>query len=99
MSKIYISGQITGLKLEESKANFDAAFDMLALYWPHADIVNPFDIKPFLGIKKWLFYMITDVLQLRKCNTIYMLKSWEKSRGACIEHLIALSYKKTIIYQ
>lgn len=99
MSKIYISGPISGQKIEESRAKFEWAVDFLAIYWYYADIVNPHDLMPFLGLKNWWCYMIADLWKLSECNAVYMLKGWEKSRGACVEHLVAVWKNKTIIYQ
>ena len=101
MSKIYISGAISGLQIEEAKARFEDAAHYLyrELYYSCYNIVNPFDIKPFLGLKNWWCYMINDVRELLKCDRIYMLRGWQNSRGACIEHLIAVWRKMEIIYE
>ena len=101
MSKIYLSGPISGMSIETSMANFIEAKKEIfwCLDYCHTDIVNPFDIKPFLGLKNWWCYMITDLYALSKCDSVYMLRSWRNSRGACIEHLYAVWNKKTIIYQ
>jgi hypothetical protein len=69
--KIYISGQITGLKEAEYTRNFTkAAFDFSTF----DNIINPLNLKPFLGIKCWLCYMITDLYYLKKCTHIAMQK-------------------------
>ena len=96
---LYISGQISGLDLEVAKHNFLKAEKEIKSSWVCKKVINPFDIKPFLGIKIWWCYMITDLWQLRKCNTIFMLRGWKNSRGACIEHLYAVWTKKIILYQ
>ena len=99
MDKIYISGPISGKKIEYAMQNFKFAEKELKRYWCYKEIVNPFDIRPFLGIKNWWCYMITDLWELRKCNSIFMLRGWKRSRGACIEHLYAVWTNKIIIYQ
>jgi len=101
MSKIYISGPISVLPIEEAKQRFDNSAIDLYYYGNYdiEDIVNPFNINPFLGLKNWWCYMINDVRELLKCDSIYMLKGWQKSRGACVEHLIAVWRKMDIIYQ
>lgn len=73
--KIYISGQISGLSKEEYVYNFkNAAYSVWKFFGAgsYKHIINPIDLKPFLGIKKWLFYMISDLWQLRKCTHIAM---------------------------
>ena len=52
-------------------------------------IINPLNIKPFLGLKNWLCYMINDIRELRKCNVIAMQPNWMYSKGAVIEYFIA----------
>ena len=101
MSKIYISGRITGLNIETAKRSFqNAIFELnLSKSYHINDIVNPFEIRPFLGIKNWWCHMISDLIELSKCDAIYMINGWHKSRGACVEHLYAIWNKKTIIYQ
>lgn len=89
MKKIYISGQITGIKIEWAKQNFHFAAREAGKYHAADSIVNPIYLKPFLGVKCWLCYMITDVYHLRKCTHIAMQKNWIRSKGAVIEYFIA----------
>lgn len=107
--KIYISGQISGLSEEEYAKNFECQSVRLYLntdyefyegkHLPYKYIINPLDIKPFLGIKKWLFYMISDLYQLRKCTHIAIQSNWVESRGAIIEYFFAkFIYKLKIIW-
>ena len=61
---IYISGKISGLSKNEYTLNFEQS---KLLLFANADcdfndIINPINIKPLFGIKKWLFFMIADIL-------------------------------------
>ena len=96
---IYLSGPISGKNIDLAKQNFEFAEKEVKRYLTPTAVINPFGIKPFLGIKNWWCYMITDLWQLRKCDTIFMLKGWKNSRGACIEHLYSVWTKKIILYQ
>jgi hypothetical protein len=88
--KIYISGQITGLDLNQAKQNFkNCEYELIEFGFSGNSVLNAFEIKPFLGIKKWLAYMITDLYQLSKCTHIAMQNNWTNSRGACIEYYFA----------
>jgi len=97
--KIYISGKISGLEKSEYTKNFEIAAIQLYLnadytfykgkHLPYRYIINPLDLKPFLGIKSWLCYMITDLYHLRKCSHIAMQKNWTDSMGAVIEYFFA----------
>lgn len=101
--KIYISGQISGLTERAYKLKFHQAAVFLYENWCDFDdnriVINPLDIKPLFGIKKWFFFMVTDIWQLIKCDEIYMLNNWENSLGAKIEHKIAKMLKMKIVYQ
>ena len=91
--KIYISGKISGLSEKEYKYNFYLAdlevSEQYSWIYKDAKIINPINIKPFLGIRCWLCYMITDLYALRKCTHIAMQRNWIDSRGACVEYFIA----------
>lgn len=99
--KLYISGRISGLPLQYAQDRFnfgikDAIIDTKAT---KEKCVNPFNIKPFLGFKIWLCYMIADLYQLRKCDAIYMLNNWKQSRGSKIELAMAILWGKEIYFQ
>jgi hypothetical protein len=69
----------------------------MATFYQKPKVVNPLNIKPFLGIKNWHCYMIPDIYNLLKCDAIYMMDNWSQSRGARIELAIALLTKKKIL--
>ncbi len=99
--KIYLSGKISDLDKDEYEFQFKMArqrvFQETDCFLE--DIVNPLDLKPFLGIKCWLCYMITDLYYLRKCTHIAMQKNWIDSRGAHLEHYFAkFILKLKVIY-
>lgn len=100
--RIYISGQITGLTVEEFTTNFKAAkYNAWKKACPNSypDIIDPLDLIPFLGIKKWLCYMITDLYHLSKCTHIAMQSNWINSKGAIIEYFFAkFIFKLQIIW-
>ena len=91
----YISGKITGLDLHVSRLNFEFAQIKLA---PNKTI-HPFEIKPLFGKSKWINHMISDVIILIKCDSIYFLSNWNNSRGARIEMFFAKLLKKKIYYE
>jgi hypothetical protein len=113
MKKIYISGKITGLSEKEFTENFSnteahvknkyrqkaISINLIVpfLYWKYPEIINPLNIKPFLGIKNWWCYMITDLYHLSKCDAVYMMDNAGTSRGARIELAVALLLKKQIL--
>lgn len=98
----YLSGKISGLTEKEYTKNFkDAAHEIWVKYPDlyYVNIVNPIKIKPFLGIKKYWFYMAKDIYYLKKCSHIALMSNWKESKGACIEHFIGkFIFKLDVIY-
>lgn len=97
MTKIYLSGKISGLSKADYIHNFLQAEKKLS----HISrvIINPIKIKPFLGLQNWTCYMITDIAALRKCDKIAMMPNWIDSKGACIEHYFGkFIFKLEVIY-
>lgn len=103
MKKIYISGKISGLTEKQYQANFNNAILNIGMLhdWEidSHDIINPLKIKPFLGIKRWLFYMINDLRAQRKCTHSAFQRNWINSRGGVIEYYFAkFIWKQEIIF-
>lgn len=92
---IYISGKITGIE-QSAPAIFAKAESFLfeCGYKP----INPMKL-PHNHDKTWLAYMREDLAALILCDAIFMLSNWKESRGAKIEHNLALSLGLNIIYQ
>ena len=68
-----MSGRISGMRLEWAETNFFNAQCEVTKFYNADTIVNPLNIRPFLGVKKWLFYMISDIRKQRKCTHTAML--------------------------
>ena len=96
--KIYISGKITGLDPEEAKRLFNEAEGWINANYDYK-AVNPMKKVPYVEGKLWEEYMCDDIRLLIDCDAIYMLSNWEDSRGAKIEHEIALSTNKKVFTQ
>lgn len=98
--KTYISGQITGLTQNEYERRFRLAEKLVR--WRkdfNGEIINPLNLKPFLGIECWLCRMIACIYVLRKCDAIAMQSNWIESRGAVIEFYAAkFIFKLEIIW-
>ena len=91
MKTIYISGQITG------NPDFKQAEYKIKKYRGGLiEIINPIRVRPFLGIKKWLFYMIPAVFNVLNSDEVYLISNWHQSKGAKIEFWIANHLKKPV---
>ena len=99
MPKIYISGKITGLELNEARDNFDKAEKYLNEKFPDFQVINPMKEVPYEKDKTWEEYMLEDIKLLFDCYAIFMLTNWNLSKGARIEHAIAMQMGKSINYQ
>lgn len=94
---IYISGKITGCD------NYHEQFEKAETYFKilgYKNVINPVKIDHGNN-KDWHQYMITDlkVLLESKPQCMYMLKNWRDSKGARIEHAIALETGMHIFYE
>lgn len=94
---IYISGQITGLEIEEAKKKFKDAEDFIKKEM-EGESLNPFDICEQSDEKTWLDYMRADIKALVDCDSILMLDNWKESEGAKLELVIAQGLKMDVYY-
>lgn len=77
---------------EWAKQNYTHAIKigvMTSYFTDKYEIINPLNIKPLFGIKKWFFFMWNDLKILKKCDVIAVQENWTKSKGAVIEYFLA----------
>lgn len=106
---VYISGPMTGIK-EFNFPAFDAARDELVRDgW---EVLSPADMDRAMGIdgagktgneridhETFLRLVDQDIACVKRADMIYMLRGWEKSKGANAEHALGRWLGKKIIYQ
>ncbi len=95
-SKVYISGAITGTDMYMER--FAIAEKELAElgYIP----INPAKVNAQLPKEtSYEEYMKMSMLMLDMCDSIYMLRGWQKSCGANREYGYALAMDKTILLE
>jgi len=84
--KIYLAGPMTGLPdLNFPAFNAEAA----RLRSLGHVVINPAEINPDVS-SSWNTCMRADIAHLVTCDTVAMLDGWTSSRGARLEHHIAL---------
>ena len=96
MKKVYISGKITGLPIEEAAAKFDnaeATYKDLGF-----DVINPMKVLPYDPKHTWPDYMLADLAALRTCDAIVLLPCWQDSKGATCEKIFAEGCGLEIMY-
>lgn len=94
--KIYISGMIAHMDINERRAAFKKAADE----WERRDyeVVNPFE-NGLPQTADWHDHMRRDIHLLTMCDYIYMLRGWEHSKGAKLEMDVASSCGITVIME
>lgn len=93
MIRVYISGPIAGDK--DYKKKFEKVEENLRD--SGLEVVNPAGLD-YAGLNRERILNL-DLEFLKLCDTIYMLKGWEKSCGACMEYGFAKGTGKAIYYQ
>ena len=94
MKRCYIAGAVTGTT--DFKDRFYLAQWEVARL--HMIPVNPLDL-PHKHDKSWQSYMKECIAALMKCDCIFLLEGWEKSKGANIELEIAASLQYPVYHQ
>ena len=61
------------------------------------EVINPFEISPYIEGKEWSEYMRDTIEKLVRCDAIFMLPGWKDSTGAVLEHSIASNLGITAI--
>jgi chromosomal replication initiation ATPase DnaA len=92
--KVYISGQISGMPIEQAESNFRTA-EKEVVAMGH-EPVNPFN-NGLPHTATWAEHMIKDIEMLMGCDAIYLQSNWKTSKGARIELNIADEMGLTII--
>lgn len=105
--KIYCSGPIAGY-LQRNEPDFRATEQALTLLGH--DAVVPLDIAPFThvppcpvgyasaGGHSSACYLRSDLVVLLMCEAIYMMAGWQQSRGASLEHRVAVECGLRVFY-
>ena len=63
-------------------------------------VINPAKVNAQLPIETtWEEYMQMSMTMLKMCDSIYMLKGWEDSKGARLEYNYAVENNYKIIFE
>ena len=85
--RVYISGKITGNK-EYKKDFLEVEKNLLSMGY---DVVNPTRMEEHYNGLSYDDFMDIDMVLLRGCDAIYMIKGWKSSCGANREYGYALA--------
>lgn len=95
--KVYISGKITGLPIDEAKYKFAKAEESVREFGGIP--INPMEKVPYNEDWTWKDYMIADINLLMCCDAIYMLNNWQDSKGAKLEFIIATELGLNVYFE
>lgn len=92
----YISGAITGIE----EAVYRDEFNRGKLLAESRGMVglSPLEL-PHKHSRTWEAYMREDIWALTQCQAILMMRSWEGSRGARLEHHVATELGMEVLYE
>lgn len=100
--RVYIAGPMRGIPKRTYMRNFKLGAEWLQHMFKPEKIYNPaivqeqiegFADKPMRKIARF------DFNELMSCDTIYMLRGWERSIGARAEHAYAVFAEMRILYE
>ena len=83
--RVYLAGPMTGMPDLNCPA-----FHHMAEHLRRSgfEVMNPAEVNPDHTMP-WAECMRRDIAELVRCDSIYLLPGWEKSKGATLEHHIA----------
>ena len=94
-SKLFTSGPISGRPYKEAAIHFNSMANMASQIG--FDPINPIQLcRPEWP---WWRCMTVCLWHLLWCDAILMLRGWDMSRGARIEHKAAMFFNKVIMYE
>jgi hypothetical protein len=94
--RVYISGQITGLELQEAQERFEGAETLLENIGLNP--INP--LKNGLPFNtSWEEHLVKDIELLMGCNAIMLLGNWKNSKGARIEKFVAEELGLVVLHE
>ena len=85
--KVYIAGPMSGYE-EFNFPAFNRAEELLRNSYGYEHVVNPAKLHPTTHLP-WAEFLKQDLRELIACDAVFLLKGWEKSRGATLEAFVA----------
>ena len=87
INKVYIAGAMSGHE-EFNFPAFNRAEEILRGVCGYKHVINPAKLHSTTDLP-WEEFLKRDLLELITCDAIFLLKGWEKSRGATLEAFVA----------
>ena len=97
MKKLYLSFPISHFDIEERR-EFAAKRERYLSEEYGCEVVNPLE-NGLSEDEHWRLHMKRDSKLLLECDTIFMCKDWEYSKGCLSEHETAVTCGIDVIYE
>ena len=81
--KVYIAGPMSGYE-EFNFPAFNRVEELLRKSYGYKHVINPAKLHPTTDLP-WVEFLKQDLRELITCDAVFLLKGWEKSRGATLE--------------
>lgn len=86
-NKVYIAGPMSGYE-EFNFPAFNRVEELLRGSYGYKHVINPAKLHPTTDLP-WVEFLKQDLRELITCDAVFLLKGWEKSRGATLEAFVA----------
>ncbi len=86
-NKVYIAGPMSGYE-EFNFPAFNRVEELLRGGCGYKRVINPAKLHPTTDLP-WVEFLKRDLRELIACDAVFLLKGWEKSRGATLEAFVA----------
>lgn len=107
--KFYIAGPMSGYVDHNAAAFYEGERALIAAGIPQKNIFNPIRHEGSLMVQQGLVKDTQEAYRMcmaidcewicKHATAMYMLRGWEKSRGATAEHALAICLGITIVYE
>lgn len=94
MTLLYLAGPMSGLPDWNYPAFHKAAAELRAAGY---EVINPAEVNPDTT-QPWAACLRACLAEVVRCDVIAMLPGWEKSKGARLEHHVAIELGVPAIY-
>ncbi len=101
MKLVYVAGKYRDKTPFRVAANIRLAAEVALRYWQrgYAVICPHMNTAFFDGEAEDSVWLAGDLEMILRCDMVVMLPNWRDSHGAMVEHNVAISERKEIIYE
>ncbi len=101
MKLLYTAGRYRAPTINGIHDNIQAARRVALKYWKLGyAVICPHANTAFMdGACEDQVWLDGDLEMIRRCDVVVMIPGWKESRGAVVEHELAVSLGKEVIYE